>query len=268
MVPRVTFFLIAAFWVTMNVLLWRAEYGSHGGEISVPVDLVWRKILTAPDVSALTIYQDGRRAGFCQISTSVEQAMAALDENTLPLEGPVMPSGYQIHLDGNMSFGAITNRVRFDGRLQFSSTRAWRELDLKVSTWYAMVDIHSVAAEQTVRFKITSDGANFERVLSFADLQNPDALLRALGGGFDSGLADQLDLPAVIPSSPSAVAGSVKWEAHRDHVVIGREPATAYRLETRVLDHPVVLYVSSLGEILRVELPGGVTAVLDEWNKP
>ena len=34
MIPRVTFFLIAAFWVTMNVLLWRAEYGSHGSEHS------------------------------------------------------------------------------------------------------------------------------------------------------------------------------------------------------------------------------------------
>jgi hypothetical protein len=51
-------------------------------------------------------------------------------------------------------------------------------------------------------------------------------------------------------------------------VTIGHEQVTAYRLETSVLDHPVVIYVSSLGEILRVELPGGVTALLDEWNKP
>jgi len=266
MIPRVTFFLIAAFWVTMNVLLWRAEYGPHGGEISVPVDLVWRKILTAPDVSALTIYQDGRRAGFCQFSTSVEQAMAALDENTVPSEGLAAQSGYQIHFNGNLSFGAITNRVRFDGRVQFSSARAWRELNLKVSTWDAAVDIHSVAAEQTVRLKITSKEVNFDSVLSFADLQNPNALLRTLGGGLGGGLADALDLP-VVPSSPAAVADSIKWEAHRDRVIIGHEPMTAYRLETRVLDHPIVLYVSSLGEILRVELPGGTVAVLDEWSK-
>jgi len=263
MVPRVTFFLVAAFWVTMNVLLWRAEYGSHGGEISVPVDLVWRKILTAPDISSLTIYQDRRRAGFCQFSTSVEQAMAALDENTVPPEGLAAQSGYQIHFNGNMSFGAITNRARFDGRLLFSSARVWRELNFRVSTRDAAVDIHSVAAEQTMRFKITSDGVNFERVLSFADLQNPNALLRALGGG----LTDELGLPD-MPSSPAAAAGTVKWEAHRDRVTIGHEQVTAYRLETSVLDHPVVIYVSSLGEILRVELPGGVTALLDEWNKP
>ncbi len=267
MVPRVTFFLIAAFWVTMNVLLWRAEYGSHGSEITVPVDLVWRKILTAPDVSALTIYQAGHRAGFCEISTSVEQAMAALDESTVPSEGLVAQSGYQIHFNGNMSFGAITNRVRFDGRLQFSSARAWRELNLKVSTRDAAADIHSVAAEQTVRFKITGDGVNFERDLSYADLQNPNALLRTLGGGFGGGLADELDLP-VIPAPPATVADTVKWKAHRGRIMIAHEPVTVYRLETRALDHQIVFYVSSLGEILRVELPGGVTAVLDEWNKP
>jgi hypothetical protein len=46
--------------------------------------------------------------------------------------------------------------------------------------------------------------------------------------------------------------------------MVGREPVSAYRLETRVLDHPIVIYVSTLGEILRVELPGGMTALLDQ----
>jgi hypothetical protein len=46
--------------------------------------------------------------------------------------------------------------------------------------------------------------------------------------------------------------------------MVGREPVSAYRLETRALDHPIVIYVSTLGEILRVELPGGMTAVLDQ----
>jgi len=263
MIPRVTFFLIAAFWIGMNVWLWRMEYGSHGGEIPVPVNLVWRKILTAPDISSLTIYQNGQKAGFCQFSTSVERAMEALDEDKLPPEGLALKNGYQIHFNGNVSFGDFTNRVRFDGRLQFSSVRTWRELNLKVSTRYAAAEIHSAAADQTVHLKITSDGANFERVLSFADLQNPNVLLRALGGG----LADELDLPVIL-SSPVAVADSVKWEAHRDRLIIGHEPVTAYRLETRVLDHPIVIYTSSLGEIMRVELPGGMTAVLDEWNRP
>jgi hypothetical protein len=34
------------------------------------------------------------------------------------------------------------------------------------------------------------------------------------------------------------------------------------------LQNRIVIYVSTLGEILRVELPGGIIATLDEWNKP
>jgi hypothetical protein len=30
----------------------------------------------------------------------------------------------------------------------------------------------------------------------------------------------------------------------------------------------VVVYVSTLGEILRIELPDGLVATLDEWTKP
>ena len=31
---------------------------------------------------------------------------------------------------------------------------------------------------------------------------------------------------------------------------------------------PSVVDVSTLGEILRIELPGEITARIDEWNKP
>jgi hypothetical protein len=267
MIPRLTFLSITAFWVAMNALLWRAEYGSHGTGVSVPVDLVWRKILTAPDVSSLTVFQDGQKNGFCQFSTSVEQAMAALDEDKLPPEGIVARAGYQIRFDGNVSLGEFTNRLNFSGRLQFSSNRAWRELNLKLSSHFATVEIHSVAADQTVHLKINSDGAGIEHDFTFADLQNPNELLRAFAGNSWGGSLSGLDWPAV-PQTPVALAGNLHWEAHHERLMMGREPVSAYRLETRVLDHPVVIDVSILGEILRIELPGGVTATLDEWSKP
>ena len=267
MIPRLTFLSITAFWVAMNALLWRAEYGSHGTGVSVPVDLVWRKILTAPDVSSLTVFQDGQKNGFCQFSTSVEQAMAALDEDKLPPEGIVARAGYQIRFDGNVSLGEFTNRLNFSGRLQFSSNRAWRELNLKLSSHFATVEIHSVAADQTVHLKINSDGAGIEHDFTFADLQNPDALLNALAGNFGGGPLGGLGWPA-SQQTPVTLAGNLRWEAHYERLMMGRELVSAYRLVTRVLDQPVVIDVSTLGEILRVELPGGLTATLDEWSKP
>jgi len=36
----------------MELSVWRLEYGSRGGDTEVPPQLVWRKVLTAPDASS------------------------------------------------------------------------------------------------------------------------------------------------------------------------------------------------------------------------
>jgi hypothetical protein len=265
MISRITFFLIAGFWVTMNVLLWRTEYGAHGGEISVPVDLVWRKILTAPDASSLNIFQSGQRTGFCDFSTGVGTAMAELDENSPPPEGAAH-AGYKIQMNGNVGLGEFTNRVHFNGQLQFSSARVWRELSLKISSHIASVEIHSLAARQSVHLKIVSDSVTIDRDVAFSDLQNPNALLRTFAGDFGGNFLNGFELPGVSQNS-AALAQTIHWEAHRDRLVIGHEPVSVYRLETQVLQNKIVIYISTLGEILRVELPGGITAAIDEWSR-
>jgi hypothetical protein len=267
MFNRVTFLLIAAFWIAMNVLLWRAEYDSHGMGVDVPATLVWQKILTAPDVSSLNVFQNGRRTGFCEFFTSVEQEMANFDEDQPPPTGIISRAGYQVHFNGNVSLGDFANRLTFSGQLEFSRQREWWELKLKLSSHFVTFEIHSLAVEQTVHLKTTDDGATTEQVFSFADLQNPDILWRAFAGNFGGEWAAGLDLP-VVPQNPTLLVQNIHWEAHRDRLTIGREAVPAYRLETRVFDHPLVIYVSTLGEILRVEMPGGVTASFDQLGNP
>ena len=250
----------------MNVLLWRAEYGARSSGIPVPLDLVCRKILTAPDASSLSVYQDGQKMGFCEFSTSVQQEMANLDTDNPPPEGLIASAGYQIRLTGNVAFGEFTNRVKLDGRVMFSPRRDWRELDLKFSTHFAAVEIHSLATNQTASVQITTDGATVLHVFTFADLQNPNTLLHVLGDNSDGGFWNGFDLPA-LPPATAMLAQGLPWEARRDRLMVGREAVSVYRLETRVLDHPIVIYVSTLGEILRAELPGGIVATLDEWSK-
>ncbi|HEV2435500.1 MAG TPA: hypothetical protein VG077_05830 [Verrucomicrobiae bacterium] len=267
MIPRITFLFIAVFWIAMNVLLWRAEYVSHGAGVRVPVALVWQKILTAPDISSLTVFQDGQRVGFSEFSTSIEQEMATLDEGKPVPESINTGTGYQIRFNGNVGLGDFTNRLTFNGLLKFSHQREWRELNLKVSSHFATAEVHSLAAEQTVHLTITSDDLSTERVFSFDDLKNPNALWRAFAGNLGGDWVDDLDLPGVL-QTPATPAQGIHWEAHLDRLTIGRELVPAYRLETRILDHPIVIYASTLGEILRVELPGGVTASFDQLGNP
>ena len=265
MIPRIAFVLIAAFWIAMNILLWRAEYVHGGTGIRVPMALVWQKILTAPDISSLTVFQDGDRIGFCEFSTSVEQEMATLDEGKPVPEGVNTHAVHQIRFNGNVGLGDFTNRLTFNGTVEFTRQRAWRELNLKVTSHYATIEIHSVAAEGTFHLIITSDDISTERVFSFHDLENPNGLLHAFAGSPGSSWFEGLDLP-VMSVTPGRLAQNIHWEAHLDRLIIGRESVPAYRLEAHVLGRPVVIYVSTLGEILHVDLPGGLTAAFDQFG--
>lgn len=263
MTARLTFLGITVFWVTMNVLLWRAEFGSRGGDTEVPLLLVWHKILTAPDASSLSFYQNGERVGYGELSTAVEQQMASLDDEAVPPGDLVKQAGYRLHLAGNLALGAFTNRIKFEGQLQFANVRQWRALDLKITLRLAIIEIHAAAANETVHVKITSDGETLERSLSRSDLQNPAALLRVMLGGQADPLLDAADLPVL--NSLGGVAPV--WTARRTRVRIGRETMPIYRLETTVLGHNLIVDCSILGEVLHVELPGNFSARIDEWPR-
>lgn len=264
MLARITFLGLAAFWVTMNALLWRMEFGSQGGDTPVPLSLVWRKILTAPDASSLSVYQHNERTGYCELSTSIGQQMAALDESKPPPEGFAAHAGYQLHLAGNVSLGDFTNRLKFDGRVQFSSTRSWQEINLKITSRFAIVEIHSFATNQLVHVKITSDLDTLERDLTLADLENPNALIRTFAGNFADTLLGVMGLPDLSEIGPQ----KIEWYSRRTRLKIGSETVPVYQLETSVLGRTVSVDVSTLGEVLRVQLPGNVTAIIDELNKP
>jgi hypothetical protein len=258
---RLTFIAIAGFWVTMNVLLWRTEFGARGGDTEVPFQLVWHKILTAPDASSLSVYQNGDRMGYCEFSTSVGQQMATVDADKPPPEGLIKQAGYQIHLAGNISFGDFTNRLKFDGTVQFTTPRHWRELNIRITSRVSIVEVHSVATNQMLHLKILSEGMLLERNLAFADLSSPSVVLRTFVGDFADTLLNGLDLPELATVT---TAQNYEWTACRTRMKIGTESVPVYELRTFLLGREVKVMVSTLGEVLRVELPGNIVARIDE----
>jgi len=265
MTSRLTFLGIVMFWVVMNVFLWRTEYGARGGDTPVPFELVWRKILTAPDASSLSVYQNRERMGYAEFSTSVGQSMAALDEDKPPPEGLVKRAGYQVHLAGNVALGDFTNRLKFDGRVIFNALRKWQEFNLKITSRYAVVELHSIATNENVHVKINGEALAMERDFTFTELQNPSTIVRAFVGNFADALLGTMDVSDLLPDAGSQ---QLIWEARRSRVKIGTEAVPVYRLETTALGRTITVDVSTLGEVLRVELPGNISARIDEWSKP
>jgi hypothetical protein len=58
--------LTGLFWLGMNVLLWRSEYGGGSQGNPLPVKTVISKILDTPDPSELDIFYQEKSVGHCR----------------------------------------------------------------------------------------------------------------------------------------------------------------------------------------------------------
>ena len=260
MYTRIALALSALFWLTMNFLLWRSEYG--GGATlgtSVPTELVWRKILTAPDNSLLDILHHGKKAGFCRWTTSAGMALAPdLGGETPAVVQPNTAPGYRLNLTGNLALSTPTNRFQFDLDLMLTTNRDWQEVDLRLGLHGNSVSLHSVVSEKKIRLRTVSDGVRDEENFTFADLQNPQALARAFDVPLPLAAFGLPDFATNAPNDHLPELG-LTWTARNDWLPLGRTSVRVYRLQTTLLDrYHAVVFLSRVGEILRVELP-------DDW---
>jgi hypothetical protein len=265
MIYRSALILITLFWITMNVLLWRTEYGQRQTPgTQVRPEIIWQKILTAPDSSSLSIYQRGKKIGFCHWITSIGEDLSKVQDDTAP-EGLVQRvTGYRLQLEGNLAVADQPGRARFEGSLVLDAHRQWQEIMVRLhqrpSTW----EVRSVAAEQTVVLKVDEGGPPAQRVIKFSDLANPEALMRELLGPFAYSMLSNLGLGQSLPQAGALRVG-LRWDGRHDMLKIGHSMVRTYRLQTRLLDrYQVVIVVSRVGEILRMELPNDLVLINDQ----
>jgi hypothetical protein len=259
---RVILLLLVAFWLVMMVQLWRSEFGAHGPAGSpVPVGVVWEKILTAPDQSALQITHRGTNVGFCRWTATVGQEISAvmLADDDLSPEGLVnQPTGYTLDLDGNVNLPDLGLRLAYDLNLKLGRDEAWQEFHGRMRLRPDEYQIDLRAADKTVRVTSRADGATSSRVFTFDELRNPQKLLREVGGPLLPALLASAGVP-VSTNALSRLSVGVVWQAHQDWLLAGRTRMRVYRLETKLFDrYRIRVCVSPVGEILRVELPGDI----------
>lgn len=282
MLPRVLLILITLFWVLMNVLLWRFEYGAHPPPVNLlPAPVLWQKILTAPDSSSLTVFHKGKKVGFCHWITSVSQELDQVSPEQQPPEGMLgRATNYRLQLEGNIGLDAPEERLRFDGHLTLNSKQVWQEFSVRLNLRPAVWEIQANAANQSLHLIGQDERGKFDRVYTFSELQNPENLLRDVAGPYAASfigtaisalgpvLPGDSNNPARKTAPPNALTvlgRAVKWEARHDSVRIGHSSVPAYRLRAQLLNrYEAVLFISRVGEILKAELPDGFVLVNDQ----
>jgi hypothetical protein len=273
MFSRLTLILITAFWLCMNYLLWRNEFAgrNHAGA-KVPVAVVWQKILTAPDRSGLHILHHGKEIGNCDWQAALGQELSPekMLNDGVPLDttAPKM-TGYRIDFNGSLAvLDNSPNRLRFRISAVFSADHdhAWQEfqavLGLRPDEW----ELRSKAAEQTLHFRMRGEDESSDHVYKFSDLQNPRFLAQEFQLPLPLQFLDAIGLPAAGQSAAALSPGLV-WEARNDWINLGHTAVRAYRLQARIFDRfMIIVMVSEVGEILRVELPDEWTIVNDQFS--
>lgn len=263
------FTVIAAFWLAMNVLLWRSltdKYNKFGN--AVPVDVVWDKILTAPDNSSLDIYDHDKKIGYCRwvptVGNTTQALSKSLEEDYEPDGLIPPPSGYGLNVECNTSLYA-TNRISFELQVRLSTNETWQDLRLLAKMRPTTLDIHAMEASQKVSVKFNSEDTSWQRTLKFSELENPQALLSNFGGIEALALGGMANLPAQ-EQSLSHAAAALKWDAHEDWMQFGHNKVRVYRLETSFLGQGLYIYISRVGEILWVEAPNKLTFRNEAFN--
>jgi hypothetical protein len=124
-------------------------------------------------------------------------------------------------------------------------------------------ELRSVSSKETATLKVDDENGKWERTYRFEELRNPQTILRDLGvPAFLGFLGGQMKLP-----NANALSLGLNWEARNDWLKIGRSAVRVYRLEARLFDrYRAVVFISRVGEILRVELPDKIVLVNEALN--
>ncbi|MCF7669154.1 MAG: hypothetical protein K9N48_05195 [Verrucomicrobia bacterium] len=245
----------------MNGLLWRAEFSSSQSGYQVPPKMVWEKVITAIDNSFLIIRQGKEEIGYCRWTVNSKAGMAVNEmasDTYRPDETPTEVEQYTVDVETSIDNVFQDQNLKAKLNIVFSGDRAWEEFELRINIPPAgFLLARGKAGDEKIEVRFQMGSVQWSRKLTIEQLLNPENIFNQMLPipGNDS-------LKSLNPSRLKQTAGQLQWRARQDWVEIGGTRARVYRLETTSQEqYKITVLVSRAGEILKAQLPGGLTMV-------
>ena len=194
--------LLAAFWLAMVVLLWRAETGRDNPSSAVPLDLVVERILHASDPSQLRLLHHGRELGQLRWVASIQERAPLPNAQDNAPEGMVrVIEGYRLDMDFALHGETPSQRWRILAQLDVGPDRSLREAQVRFIQRPKAWEVRIRSGQDVVEV-VEEDGPSMRRVQSFqvSDLARIQASLGPMAAWLPWPLPNRPSSPAPVPS--------------------------------------------------------------------
>ncbi|MCG3778150.1 MAG: hypothetical protein JW388_0858 [Nitrospira sp.] len=267
MQQRVILGSVTFFWLVMNILLWRWEYSDQRPGQEVEAASVWQKILRSPDLAYLDIYKKNRwrrPLGSFRWSSEIVDTDFINTTSGATLDGMIRKAtGYSIEISNGYLDLPELPRIRYKLQLDFDANIKWKTLRIDFRQVPVIATVSSTATNNTAEFNIDTGEQVTTRIVPFADLRQPSKVaalsVELFTGSKQAAPWVEYLLQGLNPAAQLNYSADLEWKARYDWLPQVSSRIRVYRLEANLSGSKLLtIYVSRVGEILRIELPNEI----------
>lgn len=280
---RVILTILFTFWAFMTYRLWQVEYAGQSLGAAVNIQVVWEKILNAQDEAQLQVVDEHQH----QLLGALDWTPTAVRDTTegMNVEGMVdKVREYTLDISRGRLYAADSREdVIFDFHISLSPlpeqqwTSVQVQLEREIQERQFEFSVDAQATNNFVTLKVSLEGVEQEVAVPLEDLKKPEKLV---GAGLK--LAG---VPALAASGASLMVKNflnskdlshrplnfkldLPRQAHIDLLPGVRSRIKVYRIDVPIVEGMLVkIYVNTLGEILRVEIPEVLIDTISKTSK-
>ena len=269
---RVILFILFTFWAFMSYRLWMVEYAGQSLGAAVDIQVVWKKVLNAQDEAKLQIV-DERTSKLLGALEWMPNVVRDMNGSRSSVEGMV-EKVYEYTLDirrGRLYAADSREDLIYDFHLSFSPfpENRWKSLQLGVQREVKEVnyafEVNAQTTNDFMNLSVEIGDLQQEANVPYTDLKEPEKLIET---GFKlAGIPDiaasgaTLVIKNLLKSKDLQIPQlnfeiDLPRQAHIDLLPGVRSRVKVYRLDIPVVENMLIkVYVNTIGEILRVEIP-------------
>lgn len=282
---RVILVILFTFWAFMTYRLWQVEYAGQNLGAAVDIQMVWEKILNAQDEAKLQIVDErgNHLLGALEWTPTVQRETE--DDERVNIVGMVENvREYTLDISRGRLYAVRPQEdVLFDFNLNLSPfpSQEWTSIQIKLERSFNDVRYKFSADAQStndfVTFRINLEQGEQMVTVPLEDLSKPEKLVGAglklagvpaLAASGASLMVKNFLNSKELSNRPLNFKLDLPRQAHIDLLPGVRSRIKVYRIDVPIVEDMLVkIYVNTLGEILRVEIPDVLIDTISKTSK-